>query len=58
MGGYKTRFMMKSQVSQRDAGLDEQPLGVGPVSNNSLQHSNRFSALRAITHSHRAWPGS
>ena len=33
MGGYKTRFMMKSQVSQRDAGLDEQPLGVGPVSN-------------------------
>ena len=30
MGGI-TRFMMKSQVSQGDAGLDEQPLGVGPV---------------------------
>ena len=32
-GWVVTRFMMKSQVSQRDAGLDEQPLGVGPVSN-------------------------
>ena len=44
-GWVVTRFMMKSQVSQRDAGLDEQSLGVGPVSNNSLQHSNKQMQL-------------